>query len=239
MSREVADQIVERELQALMAVGFVRGGLADLLAQLDSKKRRRRALAARRLGWLRERAAVEALMALAQKANEELPVVLDALAEIGDPIAVPLARAAAERKLLSRRRAGFEALLKLGDAAALADAKNRALERLPPNVRVAFEKLEPSFPAAPQVTALAEALRGVTEKDCGLALDTTYELGTEVAYGAVREVLATTDIEVPHAWRYTKSILKRAMLRYDAAPSASSPTPWSGALGRARARRPP
>ena len=216
MSREVADQIVERELQALMAVGFVRGGLADLLAQLDSKKRRRRALAARRLGWLRERAAVEALMALAQKANEELPVVLDALAEIGDPIAVPLARAAAERKLLSRRRAGFEALLKLGDAAALADAKNRALERLPPNVRVAFEKLEPSFPAAPQVTALAEALRGVTEKDRGLALDTTYELGTEVAYGAVREVLATTDIEVPHAWRYTKSILKRAMLRYDA-----------------------
>src|SRR4051812_31787322 len=67
MTREVADQIFARELEALRAEGFVRGGLADLLTRIESKSRRKRARAARRLGWLRERAALDALLALAAK----------------------------------------------------------------------------------------------------------------------------------------------------------------------------
>src|SRR5688572_3544365 len=52
MTEEVARQIFDREVSLLRSDGFVRGGLAELLERLDSKKRRKRALAARRLGWL-------------------------------------------------------------------------------------------------------------------------------------------------------------------------------------------
>src|SRR5690242_5436500 len=62
MTRAVAEQIFAREVDALLGEGFVRSGLAELLVALESKKRKRRALAARRLGWLRERAAVPALL---------------------------------------------------------------------------------------------------------------------------------------------------------------------------------
>ncbi len=177
MTREVADQIVAREIEALRAEGFVRGGLADLLVRIESKSRRKRALAARRLGWLRERAGVEPLIALAAKANEELPVVVDALGEIGDPLAIPVARGAAERKLLSRRRSGVEALRKLGDKEGIADARARAMDRIPANVQVVLANVDIGTADA---ATLASALAAVPTKDRGLAIDSVYELGLDV-----------------------------------------------------------
>ncbi|MBX3192492.1 MAG: hypothetical protein KF819_36210 [Labilithrix sp.] len=215
MTREVADQIFAREVEALRAEGFVRSGLADLLLRLDSKRRSRRALAARRLGWLRERAAVEPLLALAAKANEELPVVVDALGEIGDPLAIPVARAAAERKLLSRRRSGVEALRKLADLEGISDARTRALERIPASVQAVLASVDAGTADA---TALAIALGEVPVKDRGLAIDSVYELGLDTCAAAVRHALtqlADTPLEAPHVWRYTKSVFKRAMLRHD------------------------
>jgi hypothetical protein len=212
MTQEVADQIFARELAALRAEGYVRGGLADLLTRIESKSRRKRALAARRLGWLRERAGVEPLLALAAKANEELPVVLDALGEIGDPLAIPVARAAAERKLLSRRRAGVEALRKLGDKEGLADARKRALDRVPASVQAVLADVDAGKKSN---GALVDALAAVPVKERGLAIDSLYELGLDGATLAARTALLRTALEAPHVWRYTKSVLKRAMLRHD------------------------
>ncbi|WP_394839082.1 hypothetical protein LVJ94_19525 [Pendulispora rubella] len=209
LSRAEIPAVVERELEALRAQGFRKSGLFDLLTALESKRRRVRALAVVRLGWLREPSAVEPLLALAAKANEELPVVIDALGEIGDVRALSVVRAAAEKKLLSRRRSGVEALRKLGDPSALADAKNRALERLPSSVQVAL--------AAADATAgsLVDAVRGVPLKQRGVAIDTLYELDTPSTVAAVRTLLEGEAIGAPHLWRYAKSVLKRAMLRHD------------------------
>jgi hypothetical protein len=212
MTREVRDQIVQRELELLRGEGYVRGGLADLLTRLESKSRSKRALAARRLGLLREPAALEPLLALAGKANEELPVVLDALGELADPLAIPVARAAAERKLLSRRRSGVEALRKLGDKEGLAEAHTRALERMPAKVQAVLATL-----GTPESGDLKKALLEVTTKDRGLAIDSVYELGAEASDRAVREALVESSFEAPYMWRYTKSVLKRAILRRDAA----------------------
>jgi hypothetical protein len=215
MTREVADQIFAREVDALRAQGFVRAGLGELLLRLESKSKKKRALAARRLGWLRERAAVEPLIGLAAKANEELPVVVDALGEIGDPLAIPVCRAAAERKLLSRRRSGVEALRKLADLEGLSDARTRALERIPANVQTVLASVDAGTADA---TTLALAISAVAMKDRGLAIDSVYELGMDVAAAAARHALLhseKTDLEAPHIWRYTKSVFKRAMLRHD------------------------
>jgi hypothetical protein len=213
MTPEVAEQIFARELEALRAEGYVRGGLADLLTRIESKSRRKRALAARRLGWLRERAGVLPLLALAAKANEELPVVLDALGEIGDPLAIPVARAAAERKLLSRRRSGVEALRKLGDKEGLADARKRALDRIPAAVQAAVADLD-----AGKATrdALVAALAAVPVRERGLAIDSLYELGLAATTEGALAALIQSELHAPHLWRYTKSVLKRAMLRHDA-----------------------
>lgn len=236
MSREVADQIFARELDALRQEGFVRSGLAELLVQLESKKRRKRALAAKRLGWLRERAAVPALLALAAKANEELPVVLDALGELGDPLAVPVARAAAERKLLSRRRSGVEALRKLGDPEGLAAARARALERIPASVHAELFGAEEG---ASNALAIAAALSALPVKERGLAIDSLYELGTPTAARASLHALLhsdKTELGAPHVWRYAKSVFKRSMLRRDPvvfgalAHAIESAPPGSGTL---------
>src|SRR5512141_3171497 len=88
MSREQAKTVFADEVQKLRAEGFARGGLGALLLRLDAKKRKHRALAARRLGFLGEPGAVDALIQLAGKAGEELCVVIDALGRIGDPRAI-------------------------------------------------------------------------------------------------------------------------------------------------------
>lgn len=218
-----AEAVAAREVAALRAEGFGTSGLGVALAALDSKKRKRRALAAVRLGWMREPAAVEPLLALAQKANEELPVIVDALGEIHagrpfasiDPRVVALVRATAERKLLSRRRAGVEALWRINDTEGLADAKNRALERLPKAVADALGAVDLASQRASDVADLVAVVTAVPIKDRGLALDTLYELRSPLTVEAVRVMLPTVGIDAPHLWRYAKSILKRAMLRYD------------------------
>jgi len=212
---KAALEIFAREVAALKAQGFVRAGLGALLTALESKKRRARALAARRLGWMRELAAVDALLLLGQKANEELPVVVDALGEIGSPQAIALCRTAAEKKLLSRRRSGVEALRKLGDAPGLAEAKNRALERLPASVRASLATMDADSRAPQDVAALVTVVLAVSEKDRGLALDTLYELAGALGGAATHDVLVKDAIDRPHLWRYTKSIFKRSMLRHD------------------------
>lgn len=213
-----AHEVFAREVDVLRADGFRKSGLGDLLVRLESKKRRTRALAARRLGWLREPGASEGLLALAAKAKEELPVVLDALGELGDPLALPVLRAAAEKKLLSRRRSAVEALRKMGDVAGIADAKNRALERLPQTVRdhLADPNAGEAETISPmRIAGLAAVVRAVPLKDRGLAIDTLYELATPLTIGATRTLVVEDGIDAPHMWRYVKSVLKRAMLRYD------------------------
>lgn len=210
-----AEEVFQRELDALLAEGFVYSGLGVLLSALDSKKRRKRTLAALRLGWMRQKAAVEPLLELAKKANEELPTLVDTLGELGDARAIVVARAAAERKLLSRRRSGVEALWKLGDAEGLADARNRALERLPPSVREALQNADVSTESAAAVAALHAVVAAVPVKDRGLAIDTLYELRTPLTVSAVRSLVKTEAIEKPHLWRYAKSVLKRSMSRFD------------------------
>ena len=210
-----AQTVFQREMDALLAEGFVASGLGSLLSALDSKKRRKRALAAIRLGWLKQAAAVEPLLELAKKATEELPTVVDTLGELGDPRAIPVARAAAEKKLLSRRRAGVEALWKLGDSEGLADAKNRALERLPQTVRDVLSQADLESESELAIAPLVAATAAVPIKDRGLVLDTLYELRTPLTVITTRRLLGVEPIATPHLWRYAKSILKRAMLRFD------------------------
>lgn len=210
-----AATVFQRELDALLAEGFVASGLGALLSALDSKKRKKRALAAIRLAWLKQAAAVEPLLELAKKATEELPTVVDALGELGDARAIPVARAAAEKKLLSRRRAGVEALWKLGDSEGLADAKNRALERLPQAVRDVLAQADLESEHELAIAPLVAATAAVPVKDRGLVLDTLYELRTPLTVITTRRLLAVEPIAQPHLWRYAKSILKRAMLRFD------------------------
>lgn len=209
MERGPAADVFAAEVAKLKAEGFLRSGLGDLLVRLESKKREKRALAARRLGFMGEAAAVEPLLALAKKANEETCVVVDALGRIGDPRAIEVARAAAERKLLSKRRSGVEALRRLGDKDGLSEARKRALERLPAPVLACLQGV------AIDRGALLSAVKETPIKDRGLALDTLYELDLPGSSPVVRELLATEAISKPHLFRYAKSIWKRAMLRHD------------------------
>ena len=158
------DQVFARELDALKGEGFLRSGLGVLLTALESKNKRQRALAAQRLGWMREPAAVEALLAAGLKASEEASTLVDALGELGDERAIAFCRTAASKKLLSRRRSGVEALRKLGDAAGLADAKNVALERLPQAVRAALAAREEGDASPANVAPLVDVVAKTPQK---------------------------------------------------------------------------
>src|SRR5262249_49617424 len=75
-------------------------------------------------------------------------------------------------------------------------------------------------------SALAIALGSVPIKDRGLAIDSVYELGIDAATTAARQALLEsekTELEVPHVWRYTKSVFKREMLRHDASTFGALP----------------
>lgn len=190
---------------ALRAEGFVRPGLHAALADLASPSSRKRALAAIRLGWMREPAAVDLLLALAEKNGEEICSVIDALGAIGDPRGIPPARREAARKLLSRRRSGSEALRNLGDA----EGEAAAMARLPEAVRALLRDHS--------AAEVAGAVADTPLKDRGLAIDTLYDLATPATVAASRKALEAVEIERPHIWRYAKSVFKRSMLRHDAA----------------------
>lgn len=212
-----ASAVLAREVAALRAEGYVGAGLGALLTTLSGKSKRRRALAAKRLGWARASGAVEALLAAAAKASDDLPAIVDALGQIGDPRAIPFCRTIAAKKLLSRRRSGVEALRALGDAEGLDAAREVAMARLPDAVRALVEKADP-VDASPSATLpIASAALAAPTRDRGLALDTLYEIGTPVCVAAMRLGTVKEELGAPHTWRYVKSIFKRSMLRLDAA----------------------
>ncbi len=197
----------------LVAQGYSASGGQLLVAQLGDSSAQVRARAAQRLGWMRQRSAVDALLAALGSATGDACSILDALGELGDPKAIPALRTWAERKLLSRRRSAAEALRKLGDGPGLADVKKRALERMPDAVRTAVTALPEAD--AGQSGPLEKVLLALPPKERGPALDAVYELGTPLAVRAARQVLVSQRLGVPHLWRYAKSIFKRALLRYD------------------------
>lgn len=202
-------------LQGLLDEGYVQAGLGGLLLALQANNPKVRARAAQRLGWRRERAAVDLLLKLTEKPKEDISSVVDALGLIGDARAIPAVAAEADKKLLSRRRSGVEALRNLAafpeafpDAKApLQAARARSLERLPDGVRAVVDH--------PSEKALTEALLALEVKERGLAIDTVYELGAPVQVRAVVAALLSSDFHKPNLWRYAKSVWKRAMLRGD------------------------
>jgi len=200
-------------LASLRAQGFRTAGLEAMLGALQGPSARARAHAAARLGWRREVDAVPALLATAARNGTDLPSLVEALGRIGDPRALPLCRAEAARKLLSRRRAGVEALRALGDAVGLADAARDDLARLHPSLAAVLQKYPDARPEA--LAAADAALKGLIPKDLGVAVDTLYALASPLALAIARRLLERMQLQLPYVWRYFKSVLKRAMARGD------------------------
>jgi hypothetical protein len=200
----------------LASAGFTRAGVRAMLDRINSPSARRRALSALRLGWIGDRAAVDPLIDRAALEGTELSCVVEALGRLGDPTAVPLARVEAARKLLSRRRAGAEALRALGDTEGMAEVSQRAVERLPQAMRDGWKAVDAGAVDEDALTDLEAVFAHLDVKEQFLALDTLYEIGAPLAVAFVRRVLTThADLHRPHRWRYTKSILRRATLRDD------------------------
>ncbi len=210
-------QRFDEAVAQLTAQGFTVADGQLLVKQLSDGSAAVRARAALRLGWRRQRSAVDALLAALATSGGDACSILDALGELGDPKAAPALRAYAERKLLSRRRSAAEALRKLQDTEGLAGVRTRALERLPDSVRTLVGALQDGD--APQ--PLEKVLLALPAKERGPALDALYELGSPVCVAAVRAVLLSGPMGVPHLWRYAKSVFKRAMLRQDAVTFAA------------------
>src|SRR5262249_43537388 len=202
-------------VQQLKGEGFAPAGLPALLTDLDNPNPTVTAHAAARLGWRREQDAVDKLLTLVPNAVDDICALIDALGAIGDPRAIPVAREQAERKLLSRRRSGVEALRNLGDAEGLAEARQRALERLPESVRTSLASGNEYEPTEKMVKGLAEAVLALDKQQQALSFDTLYELGTPAPVRAVREILKQVQFGQAHIWRCVKSVFKRSQLRHD------------------------
>jgi hypothetical protein len=213
-----ADELPSRFQQAvesLLDEGYERAGSHLTIAALKDPSRRRRALAALYLGRRRCREAVPALIAAADGAIDEVCSIIDALGAISDARAVPLVQTFASRKLLSRRRSGVEALRRLGDDAALEQVLQQLRQRLEPTLQTALDEIDGQDDEAQAAAALEKAVLELPGKRRGRATDALYELGSPVTVAAARSLLAQLPIEQPFVWRYTKSILKRAMQRDD------------------------
>jgi hypothetical protein len=141
--------------------------------------------------------------------------IIDALGMLGDPRGIAPARAEAERKLLSRRRSGGEALRRLGDASGLAELRSRALERLGEPVRAALLAQDENAADKAAEEKLVAAVLASAENDRGLYADTLYEIASPLAVRAARALFERLPVGKPYVWRYAKSVLKRAMLRHD------------------------
>lgn len=215
-SPERAAEHANLAIANLRASGFEDPG-SIALRDLQNPAPRQRALAALRLGWRRDLRAIEPLLELAAAAGPETATVVEVLGALGDPRAIPLARQEAQRKLLSRRRAGSEALRALGDTEGLAEVAKRAHERLGSPLQAALL----AALAQGLEEGILEALVATPARDQGLALDGLYELigieggADQQLQGAVHTALSQLDLGRPHLWRYAKSIWKRAMARGD------------------------
>src|SRR5262249_25426461 len=91
-------------VDALKAEGFLPTGVPDALAALHDPSTAVRARAALKLGWRRTPEAVQPILALMPAAVDDVCSFMDALGMLGDSRAIPVLRAQAARKLLSRRR---------------------------------------------------------------------------------------------------------------------------------------
>src|SRR5262245_21301879 len=177
-------EITERMDEAareLRAEGFFPSGLHALLTSLNDSHAAVRARVALRLGWRREREAVDALLELLPRTVDETCSVVDALGAIGDPRAVSAIRPIAERKLLSRRRSAVEALRMLGDWEGVAQACERVIEQLPPAIGQALAPQSDTETDDARAERVAQAVRGVQPNFRGLALDALYETADPAA----------------------------------------------------------
>jgi hypothetical protein len=206
---------VDDVIAGLTGEGFGRTSHTDLVEALSHPKRSHRARAAVGLGWRRDRAAGTALLHAAHDAKHEVPLILEALGQVGETTAIPLLREYAARKLLSRRRSAVEALRMLGDLEGLAAARQGATERLPDSVRAALAPIDENDLRKSNVAPVLAALEALSADKKGAALDALYELDTPATIAISRHVLKGLAIESPSTWRYVKSVWKRAMLRGD------------------------
>jgi hypothetical protein len=219
-SASVAQQHYAQLCSELEARGYRRASESAIFQQLSAPNRSLRARAAVALGWRQPEGAAVALRAAALQATTESSSIIDALGRLGDAASVELACAAADKKLLSRRRSGVEALRNLACVTGLAQARTLGLERLPETLRaVLLAQDETSLSGVPAVIA---ALTPLAPAARGLALDQLYEFATPLCVAVVHALLPGTAGSATRApmWRYTKSIFKRAMLRGDAATFA-------------------
>ncbi|HEY3325079.1 MAG TPA: hypothetical protein VGP72_31790 [Planctomycetota bacterium] len=213
LETELAQRVAQLELQ-LRAEGYLPSGEHGLAEAFASGSAKQRARAAHRVGWRRERRIVPLLLSALPNAVDEVCPIIDALGRIGDPGCIAVVRPYAERKLLSRRRSGVEALRNLGDTEGVAQAQQRVLDELPDNVRNVVAPML-AKPDSQGVQALVAALKVVDSKRKALTCDLLYELGLPVATEAVRATLAEFAFNRPFVWRYIKSLYKRAELRND------------------------
>jgi len=215
--REELHERVRETVEQLYGEGFFKAGLHALFHDLQSRHSVVRARAIERLGWMREKEAVDRLLAMLPNAVDETCSLLDALGAIGDTRAAPELREYAKRKLLSRRRSACEALLNLRDREGLEQVRKAALERLPAALRAVVESLDAEETDADTVGKVVEALATVPQQELGITLDTLFEVSTPLVVHVVRAMLEQVNYDQANVWRYIKSIYKRALLRHEPA----------------------
>ena len=202
------------ELSAsLEAEGYTRATDIDLILALSSANPALRARAAARLGWRRVSAAVGPLLRAGEAAKGDVCAIADALGHIGDPAAIPFLRQLADRKNLSRRRSGVEALRNLGDDEGVAAACQRELARMPEAAIAALAAADEQATGDQAAQAIIDAIGD--PRRIGLCADVMYERGTPLGRRVALRLLRGDRIGQPHVWRYTKSAFKRTMLRHD------------------------
>lgn len=209
----VSDSEVEprfgEAVEQLRSQGFAERTTEDWNTLLEHEDSRVRARAATRLGWRRSSAHVDSLLSRLASAIDDLCPIVDALGAIGDPRAVAAVREVAQRKLLSRRRSGIEALRNLDDQVGLDAALERTRGGLSDAIRNSLDEPQP------YVDSIMTAIRTVEPKRQAFTLDQLYELNHPVANQAIRLMLTEMQFDRPFVWRYAKSIFKRSMLRHD------------------------
>ncbi|MEM9194796.1 MAG: HEAT repeat domain-containing protein, partial [Myxococcota bacterium] len=212
---EDVDARVADAIQKLKSEGFQVALFPDLVTALGSKSPGRRGRAALRLGWRREKEAVAALLIAAENAKGDICPIVDALGWIGDPAAIEVARGLAQKKNLSRRRSGVEALRNLGDGDGLAQARQAAQARFPAEVLEVLSTADEGKVKKVDYQRLVKVIEGGDPRRRGLIADLLYERDTPLCNRVARDLFDRKHLSAPHQWRYAKSVLKRSMLRHD------------------------
>ncbi len=222
-SPEALEPAAEQVIATLVSQGYSSSTSFTSVAQLDSPSPRTRALAALSLGWRGDRTIAPKLIEMVERGKQDVSSAVTALGLLEAARGVDAVKAEAERKLLSRRRAGAEALRASGDVDALASVRLKALERLDSSFAKALAAHDEALTAPAAVEALCAAFDAIPVGQRGLTLDTLYELGTPLAVSTTLALLqrheknaaALEAFGAPQMWRYVKSIWKRAMARFD------------------------